>query len=408
MTSKVKPRNLFTTWTQPRLALGLLGGAALLLGLGLWGTRSQAADPKPAAAAKPALTVSTVQAAVRSIPTVLSANGNVLAWQEASVGAELGGMRVQALHANVGDVVRSGQLLATLASEGVQADVALARAQLAEAQANSADAAGNAERARALQATGALSAQQIAQLLTAEQTAKARLESANAALQAQLLRLKQTQVLAPDSGTITARSTSLGAVVGAGSEMFRMIRQGRLEWRAELTSTELARVPVGTSVVVIAPGGAQAQGRVRMVAPTVDAQTRLGLVYVDLLGPVAPGKTPFSASFKPGMYAQGSFVLGKSEALTISQQAVVVRDGFSYCFQVKPDGRVAQVKISTGRRVGDAAAGMVEVLEGLEKGAMVVASGAGFLNDGDMVKTVPTPSPVATAAPKPGTPASAL
>jgi hypothetical protein len=51
---------------------------------------------------------------------------------------------------------------------------------------------------------------------------------------------------------------------------------------------------------------------------------------------------------------------------------------------------------------------MVEVLEGLEKGAMVVASGAGFLNDGDMVKTVPAPSPVATAAPKPGTPASAL
>lgn len=412
MTLKVKRMNQSTMWTRPRLALGLLGGVAVLLVLGLMGTRSQAADPKPSAAVKPALTVSTVQAAMRSIPTVLAANGNVLAWQEASVGAELGGMRVQQLHANVGDVVQRGQVLATLASEGVQADVALARAQLAEAQANSADATGNAERARALQTTGALSAQQIAQLLTSEQTAAARLDSAKAALQAQLLRLKNTQVLAPDSGTITARSTALGAVVGAGSEMFRMIRQGRLEWRADLTSAELARVPVGTAVVVVAPGGAQAQGRVRMVAPTVDAQTRLGLVYVDLLGPVLLGKGPLSASFKPGMYAQGSFVLGKSDALTIAQQAVVVRDGFSYCFVVQPDGRVAQLKISTGRRVGDAAVGLVEVTEGLAKGAVVVASGAGFLNDGDMVKIVPAPASLpsslaATAAAKPGVSASA-
>lgn len=399
---------LLTMWGKPRLALGLLGGVAVLLGLGLLGPRSHAADPKTTSAAKPALTVSTMQAAVRSIPTVLSANGNVLAWQEASVGAELGGVRVQELHANVGDVVQRGQVLATFVADSVQADVALARAQLEEAQANSADAAGNAERARSLQTTGALSAQQIAQLLTTEQTAKARLESAKALLQAQLLRLKNTQVLAPDSGTITARSTTLGAVVGAGSEMFRLIRQGRLEWRAELTSAELARVPVGTTVLVNAPGGAQARGRVRMVAPTVDAQTRLGLVYVDLLGPAAQGNTVLAAGFKPGMYAQGSFVLGKSDALTIAQLAVVVRDGFSYCFQVQPDGRVAQIKIATGRRVGDAEAGLVEVLSGLAPGAVVVASGAGFLNDGDTVKVVPAPpKPGAALAPKLAAPASA-
>ena len=394
-------------WTRPRLALSLSGTVAALLCLGLWGTRSQAADPKPPAAVKPALTVSTAQATMRSIPIVLSANGNVMAWQEASVGAELGGVRVQELHANVGDVVQRGQLLATLTSESLQADVALARAQLAEAQANSADATGNADRARALQTTGALSAQQIAQLLTSEQAAAARLESAKAALQLQLLRLKNTQVLAPDSGTITARTTALGAVVGAGSEMFRLIRQGRLEWRAELTAAELAQVPAGTAAVVRAPGGAQAQGRVRMVAPTVDAQTRVGLVYVDLLGLIPPGKGPLSLGFKPGMYAQGSFVLGQSDALVIAQQAVVVRDGFSYCFTVQPDGRVAQVKINTGRRVGDATGGLVEVTDGLSKGAVVVASGAGFLNDGDLVKTVPAPPKAALTAPKPGTSASA-
>ena len=396
--------NVLTVMTKPRLALGLLAFGALLVGSGLLAGKSLAADPKPAAAApaKPALTVNTVQATVRSIPTVLSANGNVLAWQEASVGAEIGGVRVQELHANVGDTVQRGQLLASLVADGVQNDVALARAQLAEAQANSADALANAERARSLQNTGAISAQQIAQLLTAEQTAKARVESAKAALDAQLLRLKHTQVLAPDSGTITQRSAALGAVVGAGSEMFRMVRQGRLEWRAELTSAELGRVPVGTSVVVSAPGGAQAQGRVRMVAPTVDPQTRLGLVYVDLLGSVAPSKAPLSQGFKPGMYAQGTFVLGKSEGLTIPQPAVVVRDGFSYCFAVQPDGRVAQVKINTGRRLDG---GLVEVLDGLSKGALVVASGAGFLNDGDMVKTVAA-TPAVVAQPSKAAPAA--
>ena len=376
--------NRLTMWNQPRLALGLLGGAALLLGLGLMGTRSQAADPKPAAAAKPALTVSTVQATVRSIPTVLSANGNVLAWQEASVGAELGGMRVQALHANVGDVVRSGQLLATLASEGVEADVALARAQLAEAQANSADAVGNAERARALQATGALSAQQIAQLLTTEQTAAARLESAKAALQAQLLRLKYTQVLAPDSGTITARSTSLGAVVGAGTEMFRMIRQGRLEWRAELTSAELARVPVGTSVVVLAPGGAQAQGRVRMVAPTVNAQTRDALVYVDL---------PAGSAARAGMFARGEFMLGQQRSQTLPQSAVLLRGGLSYVMRLDADNKVKvhEVKVSVGRRLGD----RIEITGGLDASARVAANGLAFLGDGDTVRVITEP-PVAT------------
>ena len=404
MNLKAAPMNVLTVLTKPRLALGLLAFGALLVGSGLLAGKSLAADPKPAAGApaKPALTVTTVQATVRSIPTVLSANGNVMAWQEASVGAEIGGVRVQELHANVGDTVQRGQLLASLVSDGVQADVALARAQLAEAQANSADAFANAERARSLQNTGALSAQQIAQLLTAEQTAKARVESAKAALDAQLLRMKHTQVLAPDSGTITQRSAALGAVVGAGSEMFRMVRQGRLEWRAELTSAELGRVPVGTSVVVSAPGGAQAQGRVRMMAPTVDPQTRLGLVYVDLLAPAAPSKAPLAQGFKPGMYAQGSFVLGKSDGLTIPQPAVVVRDGFSYCFAVQPDGRVAQLKINTGRRLDG---GLVEVLDGLGKGALVVASGAGFLNDGDMVKTVAA-APQAAAQPAKAAPAA--
>jgi hypothetical protein len=168
-----------------------------------------------------------------------------------------------------------------------------------------------------------------------------------------------------------------------------------LEWRAELTANELARVVVGAAARITAPGGGQWQGRVRMLAPTVDAQSRVGLVYVDLMGPVDRN----AAALKPGMYAPGEFVLGQTPALTVAQQAVVVRDGFSYCFLLQNDGRVTQTRISTGRRASSASGPVIEVTDGLQADALVVASGAGFLRDGDSVKVAgPAPAAPASAA----------
>ncbi|MDD2925219.1 efflux RND transporter periplasmic adaptor subunit [Rhodoferax sp.] len=370
---------------KPLTLMLLAGGMLLITTLGLLAGRSNAADAvKPdAAVSKPALTVTLTQAKAASLPIRLAANGNIAAWQEASVGAEVGGLRVQELHASVGDRVQRGQLLATFAADSVQADAALARAALAEAQANAQEARANAERARAVQGSGALSAQQIGQYLTQEQTAQARVDSAKAQLDAQLLRLKYTQVLAPDSGIISARSATVGAVAGAGSEMFRLIRQGRLEWRAELTASELGRVKAGTGALVTAPNGERLKGRVRTVAPTVDAQTRNGLVYVDLDAP-APTAKAEAAAFKPGMFARGEFELGASSGLTVAQSAVLVRDGFSYVMRVGADHKVSQLKVQTGRSLGD----QVEILAGLKPDDRLVASGASFLSEGDLVRVV--------------------
>jgi RND family efflux transporter MFP subunit len=373
----------------------VVASLAVLTGLALFATRSQAADEaKPAVAAKAALTVSLVQAKSAQLAIKLAANGSVAAWQEASVGAESNGLRVAELKAGVGDTVQRGQVLATFATESIQADVALARAALAEAQANAADALANADRARAVQSSGAVSAQQVNQYLTQEQTAKARADSAKAQLDTQLLRLKQTQVLAPDSGTISARSATVGAVVGAGTELFKLIRQGRLEWRAEVTSSELNRITAGTKVVVTAPGGAQRKGRVRVLAPTVDAATRNGLVYVDLEGAV-DGSKGAAGAFKPGMFARGEFELGNSGALTVPQTAVVVRDGFSYVYRVGADKRVSQLKVQTGRVVGE----QVEIQSGVSAQDQLVASGGSFLSDGDLVKVVDGAKPAAATAP---------
>jgi RND family efflux transporter MFP subunit len=355
---------------------------------------SVATSANASASAKPSLTVTATQVGSGQMATKLVANGSVAAWQEATIGSQSSGLRITELMVNVGDVVKRGQVLASFDSEAVRADVAQAKAALAEAEATALDATANADRARGLQASGAISKQQIGQYLTVEQTAKARVAAAKASLDVQQLRLKYTQVVAPDAGVISARMAAVGAVLGNGAEMFRMIRQARLEWRAEVTSADLSKLVAGMSATVIAPNGEQTQGKVRMVAPTVDTTNRVGLVYVDLILP----KDKTAAAFKPGMFARGEFLLGNSQAITIPQQAVVVRDGFSYVFKLNPDQRVTQVKIQTGRRMQVNGSEQIEVLSGIHAGTQIAASGVGFLNDGDLVKLV-APSAVAAGAP---------
>ena len=348
---------------------------------------SASAASKVATTSKPALTVTATQVGSGQMATRLTANGSIAAWQEASIGSESNGLRIAEIYVNVGDVVKKGQLLASFASESIQADLAQAKAALAEAEATANEAVTNADRARGLQASGAISKQQIGQYLTAETTAKARVTAAKAVLDVQQLRMKYTQVVAPDHGTISARMATVGAVVGAGAEMFRMIRQGRLEWRAEVTSAELSKLSAGMPATVYAPNGEQAMGKVRMVAPTVDVNNRTGLVYVDV---ILPKEKSAANAFKPGMFARGEFQLGSSQAITIPQQAVVVRDGFSYVFKLNPDQRVTQVKVKTGRRMVVNGTEQIEVLSGINAGTQIAASGVGFLNDGDLVKLVST------------------
>ena len=362
-------------------------------GVALYAPSSTAADEKDKnAVQKPALTVTTAKPQTAKLPIKLSANGNVAAWQEAIIGSESNGLRLTDVRVNVGDVVRAGQVLAVFSNDTVNADVAQTRAAVLEAEANAAEASANAARARSLQTTGAISAQQISQYLTAEQTANARIASAKAQLAAQQLRLKYTQVLAPDSGVISSRSATVGSVVGAGTELFRMIRQGRLEWRAEVTAAELLNLKPGTLAEVKAANGSVLTGKVRMIAPTVDPQTRSALVYVDL-----PASSQGNAPFKAGMYASGAFELGTSGALTVPQQAVAVRDGFSYVFRLNRDQRVSQIKVQAGRRLADS----IEIVSGITADTTIVVNGAGFLNDGDLVRNVATPVATPTAATTP-------
>ncbi len=359
-----------------RSVLATLCVAALSVAASLSTAQDKPAAPGP----KPALSVALIVPQQAPLAQTLAANGNLAAWQEASIGAEAGGQRLTEVRVNVGDRVTRGQVLAVFATDTLGAEAAQARAAVAEADAAAAEAAANADRARTLQASGALSASQINQYLTAEKTAQARLQSARAQAQVQQARLSQSQVLAPDDGIVSARQATVGAVVGNGTELFRLIRQGRLEWRAEVTSAELGRVAPGTAATLTTASGAKLQGRVRMIGPTVDPQTRNALVYVDVR-PAAGSAAPAL----PGMFARGEFTLGAAPALSVPQSAVVVREGFSYVMRVNPDNRVSAVKVQTGRVAGD----RVEITSGLPADARLVASGGSFLNEGDLVRVVP-------------------
>jgi RND family efflux transporter MFP subunit len=193
------------------------------------------------------------------------------------------------------------------------------------------------------------------------------------------LQLTYANVVAPDAGVVSARNATLGAVASVGQELFRLIRQGRLEWRGELTAQQLARVTIGSEVELMLPNGGRATAKVRQLAPSMSSASRLATVYADL---------PAGSSARAGMYAEGTLLLAKTEALVVPATSIVIRDGRNYVFVVPEESastRVVAQQVQIGRRAGDA----VEIREGLKPGARVVQQGAGFLNDGDVVRVVP-------------------
>jgi HlyD family secretion protein len=348
-------------------------------------TKSKQSDSTNSNSPKAALTVNTVQLSPAVLNATVPANGNIASWQEALIGSEVNGLLLTEVLVNVGDQVKRGQVLARFSASTINADIAQAAANLAEAKAAAIEASGNANRARSIKDTGALSAQQIDQYISTEASTKAHVEAAEASLNLQRVKLRQASVVSPDSGIISSRTATVGAVASAGQELFRLVRQGRLEWRAEMTSADVSKIKLGMTAELTLPDGNVLKGKVRAVAPSIDSQTRNAIVYVDL---------PRSSA-KAGMYARGKFVLANTQALTLPASAVVIKDGFSYVMQVEdspastdtkssPNKRVKQIKVETGRRSGD----VVEVLNLEANDANYVASGGAFLADGDVVRVV--------------------
>ena len=340
------------------------------------------ADKVAPPADKPTLTVALTTPARQSLSRTITANGSIAAWQEAIISPEANGLRVQKLLVQEGDVVHQGQPLAEFTRDSVMNDWLLAKADLNEAKAVALNAQADGKRARLLRGVGSLSEQDIQKLLTQEKTAQARLESAKARMAAQQLRLDQTILRAPDDGIISARSAAVGSVPMQSTEMFRLIRQAKFEWRAELSAQQLEQIQPGQKAQIASPGGNTWEGIVRLAAPTLNSTSRRGIAYVDILPSTAKNASPI----RPGTYASGTITVGDRQGLTVPQSAVVARDGFHLVFTVDDELHAHPLKVAVGRLVND----QQEILSGLQGAERIVASGGVFLNEGDKVQLANT------------------
>jgi RND family efflux transporter MFP subunit len=302
----------------------------------------------------------------------LVANGSIFAWQEVIIAPEVGGYQVATMKVEIGDRVRKGQELATLSAGILDSQVAVARANVQKAEASLANAKASLGRGESMASSGNFARADLDTLRANSISAEASVASAKADLDAAELRLRYTHVRAPDDGVITARSAVVGQVVQAGTEMMRLLRQERVEWRAEVPEADLRSIKPGQVASIVTSEGTALRGKVRSVAPTVQSGNRTGLVYVDL---------PPRAGARPGMFARGEIETGSGDALMVPLSGILVQDGYSYVFQIGADGAVRRLRVETGAVQGSS----VEITSGLKGAERLVASGVAFLSDGQRV-----------------------
>lgn len=342
------------------------------------------AEPDGAGTAASSLAVTLVAATVAPIQRSVIASGPVSAYEEMQLGVEISGARVTALNVDVGQAVRRGQVLLELDHRTLDSELAQAQASLREADASVALATASYNRGSPLAKEQLISASQLDELRANRTQAEARRSTARAQRDAAQLRRDFAQLRAPADGIISKRLVQPGQVVAAGTELLRLIRDGRLEWRAELPEAELARITPGAIVTLPAADGSTVEGVIRAVSPGVDSDTRTGTIYADL---------PQPGALKIGSYVEGRIVTGAGEALLVPVASVVQRDGIAYVFTVE-GGKVARrVRVQTGATTD----GRVEIVQGLKAGTRIVEQGAGFLGDGDVVRVVAAPAPGSAA-----------
>lgn len=362
-------------------AVALLLGASLLAGCG--GGEEAAGED---AAAGEGQAVSVVPAASRSVARTITASGTISAWEEVPVGAETGGLTAVEVRADEGQYVRQGQVLVQLNDTLLRAQLRQQDAAVASAEARVAEADAALARAQELRERGFLAQAALDSRIAEQATAQASLASASAARAETAARLAQASIRAPVSGLIISRSVTRGQIVSPGVELFRIVRDGRLELDAQVPETELALVRAGQAATVSSDQVGRTTGRVRIVTPEVDAQTRLGVARIALNG---------AGGFRPGMFGRAEIDVGAAPAVTVPTAAVLYRENRPGVYVLGDESRARFRPVTILGRTDDWTS-----VDGVEAGAPVIVAGAGFLGEGDRVR-------VTARAPAAAAPASA-
>lgn len=206
------------------------------------------------------------------------------------------------------------------------------------------------------------------------QISKATIEETKAQIAQLQEQIAETVIRAPDKGLIAKRDAHIGDITSVGTPLFSIIRMNRLELRAQVSDLDLSKFKPGQIVSISTNEGdlGRIKGRVTLINPQVDPASRLGIVRIEL---------PSDAGLKPGMFVRGEVKLGEREALTVPVESVVARNGESFVFSL--DGNHA---VSCPVKIGVQTERFVEITDGLAPNAAVIAKGARFLNDHDIVR----------------------
>lgn len=329
-------------------------------------------------------TVSVAVASLQNLPRTVTASGTVSAWEEVPVGAETGGLTATAVYVDEGAWVRQGQPLVQLNDALLSAQLRQQQAAVQTAEANAARDQAALGRAQELKERGFLSQAALDTALANQRSSAANVAAAQASLSETRTRLAQATIRAPVAGQVIRRSVTRGQIVGAGTELFRIVRDGRLELDAQVPETELGLVRAGQTATVSSDEVGEAAGRVRIVTSEVDAESRLGTARISLTG----------GNFRPGMFARARIQVGAQPVVTVPTASVLYRENRAGVFVMGTDNRVRFQAVTVLSRTNDQTA-----VEGLTAGARVVVAGAGFLGDGDRVTVAPAAAPVRAAAP---------
>lgn len=357
-------------------------GAIALAGCG--GDKT-AKKTKPPASATASQTVSVAIVASQAVPRQINATGTISPWEEVVVGAETGGLTAVMVNAEEGQTVQAGQVLVKLNDTLLSAQLRQQEAGVASARATLAEAEAALGRSRELQSKGYLSQASLDTSLTRQQTATAQLASAQAARGETAARLAQTAIRAPVSGLISRRNVTKGQIVSTGAEVFRIVRDSRLELDAEIPETDLMLVKAGMPARIVSEQVGEVSGRVRIVTSEVNPSTRLGVARVALSA---------MGDFRPGMFARATIQAGDQASLTVPSAAVLYRENRPGVFVVDAQNHVHFRRIAILATTAKSIAA-----SGLSVGERVVVDGAGFLGEGDPVRIgVATPSTASKSA----------
>ena len=306
----------------------------------------------------------------------IPAQGEILPWEVAIVSAKTNGIGATEIKVVEGDSVRKGQVLARFDDRLLKAELAQAKANLALASSNSQLAATNLKRFDQLKLKQTLSEQEFDQVATQAATASATRDQAAAAVELAEVKLADATLIAPDDGKILERNLELGKVPSAGESIFRVLRQHKLEWVAQIDSADLARVKPNMLAQINTANNQILNGKIRSVSPQLTNGSRLAKVRVVLDG------TPDIAV---NTYAEGKILAGKASAVTVPSDSLVIKDGKTWVFRVK-NNTAEQVLVSIGRRQQNE----IEIQSGINAGDTLVLEGAGFLNNGDKISVKAT------------------